>query len=411
MKKEAAAYFQRDPGYSRLFKEMIRKVKRHGRIGGEVILKELSNEEVASISSFFRCDVPTDSYSVSLLKFEAMLLRSAFGSVSLKELLDEYAGEEIISNKSARENKRNDRVDFFQKLSMRFDDANSKAILESLPGSFLRMYEERGEEALQDFEPIFIAFSQLPVEGYERLPVFSERVAGDPHAFDGDRYGRLLTDGLKVLFEALDSVTLEEEVELYAAAGLLKDDVHNFVSASGLNASNFSYWEQAHTEGAILNVPLREVIKLDSVSPIIGSCVFVVENSGVFSALLDQFTDVLPPLVCLHGQPKLSSLLLLDKLVKGGSTLFYSGDFDPEGLLICERLWKRFGDRLVPWRMSKEDYEFCKTHVPLSPRRLSMLKNIQHPILGGVKERILYNEKVGYQEKLLRHLIQDILKK
>ncbi|WP_010492528.1 TIGR02679 family protein [Paenibacillus elgii] len=410
MKKKAAAYFKHTSGYNQLFEEMIRKVKKLGRIGGVVTLDRLTDTEREAIGSFFRCDVPSSSYKVRLTDFEAMLQKSVFGGIFLKELLDEYAGYEIISNKVARESKRSARDEFFHRLSERFDDQNSKVILESLPRSFLRLYEEKGNDAEWDFNAVFTAVSILPIEGYERLPVFAERIAGDPHAFDSDRYGRMLTDGLKMLFEATDTATIEEEVELYAAAGLLKDDVHNFVSASGLQASNFSYWAQAHAEGAILNVPLREALKLKSVAPMTGGCVFVVENSGVFSAIMDHFSDSLPPLVCLHGQPKLSSLLLLDKLVEGGSTLFYAGDFDPEGLLICERLWKRFGDMLVPWRMSVEDYEACKTHVTLTPRRLSMLKNIQHPILARIKESILNNQRAGYQERLLRYLIQDMLK-
>lgn len=408
MKQRAVDYFKSDAGYQRLFEEMIQKVKRLGRISGEVKLTALSDVECDAIGSIMRCAVPNTAFKVRLKDFEAMLQKSVFGSLSLKELLDEYEGNEIVSNKDVREHKRSARDDFFYGLVRRFDDTNVRTILDNLPRSFLRLYEEKGLDATPDFLAIFSALSSIPIEGYERLPVFAERITGDPHTFDQDRLGRLLTDGLKVLFDLADTSSLEEVAELYAAAGLLKDDVNNFVSISGLQASNFTYWALAQSEGAVLNVPLREILKVKSVVPMSGRSVFVVENSGVFSAILDHFPNSMPPLVCLHGQPKLSSIALLEKLVDGGTTLYYSGDFDPEGILICERLWRRFGDHLIPWRMGKADYEACGTTVALSSRRLSMLKNIQHHKLADVKEQMLESSKAGYQEGLLSQLIRDM---
>lgn len=403
--EKAVVYFKQTPGYERLFDEMIKKYRSYGRIGGEVILRNLSPSECKAISGFYREDVHAAQFKTKLVKFEDKLENSVFDGLSLIDLLVAYVGKEIISNKQLREDKQTKREMFFERLSSRFADMNSQEVLSALPRSYVRLYEEDETKAQNVLIEIFSALTELPLDRYERLPLFAEKITKDPKAFDTDRHGKLLLDGLKVLLDSPD----EEDSDLLAAVGILKDDVHNFVSASGL-VSNFSFWQRAYEEGAMLNVPLREAEKLTFTTPAVGNNVFVVENTGVFSAILDQFFNRLPPLLCLHGQPKISSLLLLDRLVENGVTIYYAGDFDPEGLLIFERLWKRYGDRIIAWRMGEEEYTSCLSSVVLSDRRISMLKNLHLSYFEHVREKMRYTKLAGYQERLLSLLVEDIQK-
>src|SRR5690606_27551254 len=73
---------------------------------------------------------------------------------------------------------------------------------------------------------------------------------------------------------------------------LLRDDIQNFVTQANLLAYDrnrlLPVWKAAADERSVLNVPMRELIKADKVIASEGSSkVFIVENSGVFSALLD----------------------------------------------------------------------------------------------------------------------------
>lgn len=43
--------------------------------------------------------------------------------------------------------------------------------------------------------------------------------------------------------------------------------------------------------------------------------------------------------MCMNGQPRLAGLMLLDLLEKSGTTIYYSGDLDPEGILL-HRNWQ-----------------------------------------------------------------------
>ena len=84
--------------------------------------------------------------------------------------------------------------------------------------------------------------------------------------------------------------------------------------------------------------------------------VYVMENPTAFSAILDASGNSrLPPLVCTSGQPSVAALLLLDELAAGG-ILYYSGDFDPEGLQIGVRLYERYSSAFRPWFFDRQAY-------------------------------------------------------
>lgn len=406
---KAVSFFKSDSGYVKLIQAMIKKVQRDGRFSGTFTLKNLSNSEQSALSSFFRIDIRQTTYSTTFEKFEGMLKRTSFQNVGLINLLETYAGTELISNKQKSVLRRDNRNEFFQRLKDKFIDENSRFVLNQLPRSYLRLYEQDINRAAVSFETIFLALSKLPLDRYERLPVFAERLTKDPHSFDNDRLGKLFIDGLRVIFDIKETINSELESELYASVGLLKDDIHNFVSIAGLS-SNFSYWAVANKEKSVLNIPLREANRLTWAAPVVGKEVYIVENSGLFSAIMDQFDEWLPPLICVHGQPRMSSLLVLDRLAQSGAILFYAGDFDPEGLLICDRLIKRYRGQLVPWYMSKENYVACKSHVSIPPRRLAILRNVNEKVLIEVKEYMIEKQIAGYQESFLHDMVDYMIK-
>ena len=220
-------------------------------------------------------------------------------------------------------------------------------------------------------------------------------------------------------------------------------------------------WEGAWEESMVLNVPLREIVGINSLEPAVylqvmeernrreggkgeeknnkrkgegfgegtnpgegqgrregkkgkeclegEKAVFVVENSGVFSQLLDEFQDTcLPPLVCTHGQFKLAAFLLLDLLVKNDNVIYYSGDFDPEGLQMAQRLLYRYPKAVRLWRYGVEEYEDCISSISLPDSRLNKLKGITVPGLSPLKEQMEAAGKAGYQEEMIHLLIEDI---
>ena len=265
--------------------------------------------------------------------------------------------------------------------------------------------------------------------GFQRLPVFAHEVTGDPHGFDPDRaQGRFLINALQFIRRLQDegypvhpSPPAEEINELLGYFGIIRDDLLNFITCAGILAfdetgSPFGVWQSAWREGAVLNVPLRELIKTDTLAPATCSgeekAIFLVENSGVFSEIVDRFAGrPLPPVVCTHGQAKLAALLLLDRLVAGGSTLYYSGDFDPEGLQMAQRMARRYGEALKLWRYDAGDYKSSISEVTIPPERLKKLQSIDPPGLKPVEEMLVSTGQAGYQEHLVHKLVADIKEK
>lgn len=58
--------------------------------------------------------------------------------------------------------------------------------------------------------------------------------------------------------------------------------------------------------------------------------------------------------------------------------LYYSGDLDPEGIVIANRLKKRYQDRIVLWNMDIDAYKFSVSNKDIL-NRLSKLENVSLP--------------------------------
>ena len=96
---------------------------------------------------------------------------------------------------------------------------------------------------------------------------------------------------------------------------------------------------------------------------------------------------------------------MLDRLAQNG-ILYYAGDFDPEGLLIAQRLKERYKERLVLWKYEEAIYETCCSSVLLDETRLRKLENITIPQLQAIKERMRTEKRAAYQEAMIENYLQ-----
>ncbi|RKQ16394.1 DUF2399 domain-containing protein [Oceanobacillus bengalensis] len=151
---------------------------------------------------------------------------------------------------------------------------------------------------------------------------------------------------------------------------IFRDDITNYVTCANLLAETkdgvHPMWEAASVH-SVMNIPLRELIALTTVYPASRKkTVWIVENSGVYSSILDKLPHV--PLICTHGQFKLVGLLLIDLLVKEDCTLYYAGDFDPEGLSMAEKLLQRHPNNIHPWKMDVAHYQKAEADIEKQPK-------------------------------------------
>ena len=136
--------------------------------------------------------------------------------------------------------------------------------------------------------------------------------------------------------------------------------------------------------------------------------VYVVENPAIFQMMTERQNaskekqkNKKIAIVCANGQLRLAVLVLLDLIVKAGCTLWYAGDFDPEGLEIAQKLKDRYGEQLMLWHYEKEDYERAKSkNNIISEKRKKKLEKLSDPVLVRMKAWILESGVAGYQENI-----------
>jgi hypothetical protein len=130
----------------------------------------------------------------------------------------------------------------------------------------------------------------------------------------------------------------------------------------------------------------------------------------VFSYLLN-YVEPQEALLCTSGQLRSASRELIGFLVKSGMQIYYSGDIDPEGMLIADKLWQRYPDNLHIWRMSKTDYIHSVSDEKVDQKRLGMLELLRNPILKDTALQLKKTKKAGYQENILLAFVEDISRK
>ncbi len=90
--------------------------------------------------------------------------------------------------------------------------------------------------------------------------------------------------------------------------------------------------------------------------------------------------------------------------------IYYSGDLDPEGILIAQRLAERYPKLLKYWRFSCEDYERVLSNKTLAKISIAKLNNIHDPCLIPLARCMEKTGHAAYQELLLPDLIKDMRK-
>ena len=429
---EASAYVASHPVLRKLAKAFCAKYRSLGHWGGTAVLKNLSKEEQEDLSIFLRQQTEDGSeFRLRYADFAAAWKKTRFADLPLEEFLTAMHPGKLRSKREAQIGKQQERQQMLLALLREFLGTKAEPWLNALLYGQLRLAHNVRGDGGQLMHTVAKGLSELPAAAcYERLPFFANRVTGNPHAFDWDKdEGKIFLQALSFLSGGLPMGTTEEKTELLYRFCILRDDILNFASAFGLagyqrnfdgSEQEISYWQEAAMHGAPLNLPFREIVRAqyirsfeekNSSAPF---PVFIVENSGVFSTLLDvlQSRKKVRALLCLHGQLKTASWAILDRLAASGAVFHYSGDFDPEGMLIAQKLRQHFRERgcgncVRLWHFSTADYR--RTDVMLPAQRLKLLDAICDDALLPLVSKMREWQCAFYQESLMDLLLMDLL--
>lgn len=425
--EEARTYFRGEEGLQRFLKAIIDKYCQLGRLGGTVHLKNLQQEEQKALGSLFKEDLTgQEEVRFTLRRFVKILNQTRFAGLDPVHILEAYAGQTLLTRQEKQERFQEGKSQLWQELREAFPHPHCQDWLAHIQekgegtGVVHTHYSKDPEGLKSDLQNVLKALASLPGESvntYERLPLFATRITGDPHGFDSTTAaGRLLLHALQFLKHpsgSLSKSSLRTETisQLLEEFKLIRDDLNNFVICAGFRGEGpgGGVLEAAQKQGNVLILPLREVVPLKACYPYVLKEAFVVENPAVFSSLLDTgIGKKLPPLVCSNGQFRLATILFLQRLQEQGITLYYSGDFDPEGLQMAQNFLDRFPDTGQLWRMDIETYQSFSSTTPVPEHRLGKLNSLSHPALQKVAQGLKARKKAVYQEQILSLLQKDL---
>ena len=423
---EAVEYFKKKPVYEKLFNEFKKKYESHGKIGGIAVLTGLSTGDKEDISSFLMKDFTSEEeVRVSAKLFEKALLKSRFSSLTILDIITHYFGIKLRTNKEKSEEDVGKRAEYLAELTGYTDKAYIK---EWLTGVFCtgadgavviaRSYNADKNELKIILQKLIKAIPMLPYfqggKKKELLAVFAAQAAGNPHFFDDNTLaGNLLTAFLRDYFRfgyEDDLSEAENRSKVLFKAGLIKDTLSNDVIAYGIRGRCVDGSLHQGMEGFLHQ---KEPVKLslltlanleETFTNSVDRRIYIVENPAVFSILTSRFPE--KAFICSYGQIRRAVFMLLDLFNK--NTVFsYAGDFDPEGLLIAERLKKRYGDRLAFWKYEPDIYLKYMSEEKLTNQRIKKLDGVRDAALLKIAELMREEGRAAYQESMLEEYLNS----
>ena len=447
--RECAEYFKGQKAYRRCFQELLKKWKSYGKAAGRISLKNTSEEERKAIGGLLGKTFYEENICFSFADFEKSLQKTRYAPVEIKKVLEEYFGEELCTNRGRQEAARREKQEFWERCCSYFREstetkyfAESKApvvaanfageenfaalswlqalISEKKYGYYLLNREYQNNPAQAETLVRNVGQALETLKGMEQtgtespLAVFAAEISGNPHYFDrGTGAGLLLVHGICYLKGEDFPETAHDWRNLLQNAGVIPDNVSSMLHVYGLRLHRDNDgWHPAYEAFCQLGEPcvitmenLRGITKVQAA----GQKVYVVENEMVFTWLLNRVGNQKLTLLCTSGQLRAVALEVISLLLDSGADIYYSGDLDPDGLGIADRLWQRFGDRIHMWRMSEEDYEKSLSGESIDRLGMAKLEHIRHPLLKKTAAVIRKKACAGYQENILEELLGDIL--
>lgn len=419
LEKEALEYLKKKEEYNNILTLLIEKYKKTGKLTGIINLSNLTEGEGLLLAPFNNDFYEKREGRLSIKKFIENFTQGKFESLDFLQVLIAYNGKEIRTHKEKREELQYNKDVFYEELLKTLKNEEVKLWLDSVfeyknygYQSIARLYKEDKKYLQEILGFIDKAYEKLDYNTREPMPLpkFATSITRDSHYFDIDNIpGKLFLNSLGYL-NGKKASSAEKINELLLSVGIARDEISNFTITYGLRVLDKGEelqgykWFRREQQPLLLNIS-----NLNSLECIQGikDKVFAFENPTVFYDLSIRLKDIQVSLVCTSGQPNVSSLMLLDKLTKSGTQVYYSGDFDPEGLSIADNFKYRYGEKLSFFGMTVENYLSCYGDHSFSHRvgKLNTVVSSElKPVIKEMKEKCM----AGYQEMLIDYYEKQI---
>lgn len=356
-----------------------------------------------------------DCAHITFQQLQKAISNTKYENCDFNEVLKMYFNHDILTKKN-RQQQEQIRV---QNIFKHFLEQEGKSqqwihhIYTDHDSVYVRIVQaskENEQKCINTVDVVMKALNQLPMwqDKKENISIFASLHTKNPHAFDKNTFAYyLLMHGIVYFLKIDFPKTNLEQNEILYRAGLYQDGISNYCSIARLQALNENYqphlgWTGFYDSYEALNVNMDNLLHIRSI--VYCDRVYVVENPSVFQALLKMIKKEKIEkigLVCTNGQLNYSAYLLLDILVNSNVETYYSGDMDPEGLLIADKIKQRYPS-IKLWCYDVRHYEISKSKEQAADQRMHMLDALKDETLIRIGKCINENKnRVGYQENMI----------
>lgn len=417
-----------------LIKEVRKKYISLGRLSGTVSIKVIE-EEKNLLERLFSSNIEKETFSIKVKYMISQIKKTKYSVDDFHDFLEYYFYETIISKKEKEKSEEDKLNNLIASLKKEVDDdlgSFLELIKSNHPFTFnikklLREDEILSLEVIMSINKVIKtmkdSFDEKNVAKI-RLALLSADVTGDPHYFDiGGKPGNILLNYL-AWNKNVDKVPTysEGKYKLLYDFGIIPDSLSSNTICYGVilreknYTRSYSIDHQKNREPFVLT--LSNLAKVTEALPQ-SHRVYVIENQMVFSELIDRINkkrrngnksknNYSPTIICTSGQLKLASWILLDLIAKNPNVkILYSGDIDPEGLLIADKVLERY-EIAEPWLMDKSSYEKGISNLKVNDRRMKCLANVKSLKLKEAIDGLMGKGLASYQEKLVGNMFEYI---
>ncbi len=406
---EFTKYFKDRPGFARFIKALYEKYQSFSKFSGTVKLFCLSSEEASAFSRFFgQTYLEGENITVPIKKFLKVMENSRYEDFDIAILVEEYLNVSLVTKKEQKDLYEEEKEKFFKALII--DDSLGCSWLSDVVSSkkspyivIEKRYHKNKQALKKELFYIIELINHLPDE-MTLLPIYASAYTKDPHYLDLDHAHSVL------FFYALsDIVKVEypksraEKISLLSKYHIEIDTLSNYVITYQL-LSDKEYMNEFSKQNETLILNIQNIMNTKYFDTK-DKKVFIFENPSILTEILAKNLRV--SVIISGGFPNTSVYLLLDELIKTGNQLYYNGDFDPEGLLIAQKLKEKYPTlKLICY--DEIDYQNCISKKKISSARLQKLAKVISLELLEIKELLLSHNYSAYQENNKERLIDFI---
>ncbi len=423
--KEKWAEYLHSKDVKRLVIEIRKKYISYGKLSGKIVLKNTTESERKDIGGILGKHYSSVDISINTKDInEAILNNKIYGEVDIKDIIDAYFNEETLTSKQNKANKENDDLAYYNSLKdLLISNNYDKRIIEWLDYSYTSKKQgysilqkiRKDDKSLIIFNSVCLGINKILNEDINLpIAVFASNISGNPHFLDKvkGQGTSLFTSILAYIYNVSYPTDSSSFYELYQKAGLIKNDIAGNVAiynihlliddAYHLGAEGcYKYHQTFMLSYNNLNMVKKALSDNNKV--------YIVENEMVYSYLQKEIKDKNITLICTSGQLSSTASRLIDLLVKGNSKIYYSGDIDPEGIGICDKLWQKYPNNIFPWQMNIAAYNKSMSNEDISSVRLTKLDKVLNPELLKTSKLLKEKKKAGYQENILELYLNDLM--